>query len=63
MTKQCNEEQMPQEWELNNLPQMSRIFCRIRGARREHNELCDRRATKKTAEKTIIWRRLFNVRS
>jgi hypothetical protein len=49
--------------ELNKLLQISRILRRLQGARREHNELCDRRATQKTAEKTIIWGNLFNVRS
>ncbi|HDH98428.1 MAG TPA: hypothetical protein ENF70_04790, partial [Deltaproteobacteria bacterium] len=29
-------------------------FCCIQGARSEHNGLCDRRATKKTAKKTLI---------
>ena len=49
--------------ELNKLLQISRILRRLQGARREHNELCNRRATQKTAEKTIIWGNLFNVRS
>jgi hypothetical protein len=31
-----------------------RINCCIQGARSEHNGLCDRRATKKTAKKTLI---------
>jgi hypothetical protein len=29
-------------------------YCCIQGARSEHNGLCDRRATKKTAKKTLI---------
>ena len=47
------------EAETNNLPRLRRIFIRLQGARREHNGLCDRRATQKPDQKTIKMGKLF----
>ena len=44
---------------INNLPGLRRIFIRLQGARREHNGLCDQRATQKPDKKTIKMDKLF----
>ncbi|MBA7703843.1 Membrane-bound lytic murein transglycosylase F [subsurface metagenome] len=51
------------EAEINNLPGLRRIFIRLQGARREHNGLCDRRATQKPDKKTIKMGKLFIANS
>ena len=47
------------EAEIKNLPRLRRIFIRLQGVRREHNGLCDRRATQKPDKKTIKMGKLF----